>query len=262
MGRVAATAFCVGLLCVAATAFTLTESAKTQLSAVYGTKVDRIFSPICDLRYCRTRRAEIQFQLRKPAILDVWMKADRSRVATLVTGKAFPRGPVHLFFTGRLSDGALLPDGAYLPEVRIEHGADITLPNPIVIDTRPVEVRPFSTKRRWIVTRGLGASPHELRVPYRLTGSAHAVLLIGRRQVAFTYRQRPAGVLVWNGTFSGHPVKPGRYAVEVADQDAAGNRAAPATAGVVTVRESSRRSPGRRRLRARHTVAPMTGRAS
>jgi hypothetical protein len=174
--------------------------------------------------------------LRTPAILDVWMKSDGTRVVTLVSRKAFPRGPVHVSFTGRLPDGAVVPDGAYLPEVRIAHGLDITLPDPIVIDTRPVAVRPLSTQRRWLLTRGSAAGPHLLRVPYRLAGGGHAILLIRHRQVVFTYRRKLEGVLVWNGAFAGSPVKPGRYTVQVSDQDAAGNRAPPVTAGVVIVR--------------------------
>ena len=58
MARVLSTAFCVALLAATAGAFALTEGAKTELSPIYGVRIpDKIFSPTCSLRNCRTQVA-------------------------------------------------------------------------------------------------------------------------------------------------------------------------------------------------------------
>jgi hypothetical protein len=239
VARVLSTAFCVALLAATAVAFALTEGAKTELSPIYGTKIPfPVFSPACNSGRCPRPVAPIEFKLRKQQHLQVWMIRDGKRVATIVRGKTFPKGQVSLTFTGVGSDGVtLLPAGTYQPVIRItgDHRT-ITLPNKIKIDTTPPEVVRFP-KRVYTHISPDGDHQSDLfREPYVLNGPAHAILLVNNHQAVFTRRQKVRGVLTWNGTLGGKKLRPGRYVLYIAAQDAAGNRSKPFPFAVVTIR--------------------------
>ena len=138
VARMLSTAFCVALLAATAVAFALTEGAKTELSPLYGTKIAKVFSPVCDPSLCRGSTARIDFKLRERQRLEVWMQRNGKRVATIVLGRTFPKGEVNLAFTGLTRGGVFLPDGSYKPVVRfVDQHRTITLPNLIQIDTEP-----------------------------------------------------------------------------------------------------------------------------
>ncbi len=223
------TAFCVALLAAAAGAFALTEGAKTTLSPIYGTKIDKVFSPTCNPHVCARRVAEIAFKIRSPEHLDVWMiDAHGTRVATILAGRFYQRGTVRLVFTGHTASGALLHDGPYVPVVRLvgDHRT-ITLPNVIELDTKAPTVLRYPHQLRALLAPGAVGRAHVLRFPYLLSGAAHAILFADGHRVALTYRQRPRGALQWNGTIDRRAVAPGTYTLEIAAQDEAGNRSRP-----------------------------------
>ena len=237
MGRALSTTFCVALLAAAAAAFALTEGAKTELSPVYGTKIDKVFSPTCNRHVCARRVARIDFKLRRRARLQVWVVAQGSgrRVATLVAGRSYRRGTVRIAFDGRAPSGTLLPDGTYVPVVRLVGDITLTLPNPIRLDT----VAPRVLRARLetpLVAPDDPRRPHAARVTYRFSGSGHAVLFADGHRVAVTYRQRTPGTVSWYGTVGGLAAPAGPYRLELAVQDAAGNRSAPVAVGTVLVR--------------------------
>ena len=81
----------MALLAATAGAFALTRAAKLEKSPIYGTKVDlKTFSPVCN---CDTSAVTLFFRLRKRDNLTVWMEHDGKRLRTLVSGRAYPRGP-------------------------------------------------------------------------------------------------------------------------------------------------------------------------
>lgn len=237
MGRVFSTAFCVALLAAAAAAFALTEGAKTELSPVYGTVIDKVFSPICDPHICARREAIIFFKLRKRERLQVWVKSATTgkRVATLVAGRSYPKGPVRLAFRGLTPDGAVLPDGDYLPVVRLVGDLTLTLPNPILLDTVPPRIIHHPHGVSLLLAPGAVGEPQVVRIPYTLSAAGHGVLFADGHRVALTYRQRLTGVLAWYGTIGGGPAPAGSYTLELAVRDAAGNQSRPIAVGTVRV---------------------------
>jgi biotin carboxylase len=229
-----ATVFCVALLMATAVAFAITESAKTELSPIYGTKVDKLFSPVCSRTICARRYAAISFILRKPAQLQVWIEAaNGDRVSTLLAKQDHPRGRVRLHFNGRTATGVVLPNGPYQPVVAVGNRT-FELPNTIQLDTTPPHVT--HTPSNLHTSIAPGRPRHRLlRVPYTLNKPARAVLLINGRQVELTHRLRTQGVLRWNGWIRSRLQPPGMYQVAVAAQDLAGNRSATRPVGVVTL---------------------------
>lgn len=238
MGRVPSTAFCVVLLAVTAAAFALTEGAKTELSPVYATKIDKVFSPTCDPHICARRYALVFFKLRRRYRLDVWIKsaATGERVATLVAGRSYARGPVRLAFRGRTPSGALLPDGTYLPVVRLIGDLTLTLPNPIVLDTVPPRVIGHPHGMTRLLAPGAVGEPQVVDVPYVLSAPGRGVLFADGHRVALTYRQHTHATLVWTGRIDGRLVPAGRYTLEIAVRDEAGNQSRPVAIGTVSVR--------------------------
>jgi hypothetical protein len=232
------TAFCVALLAATAVAFALTEGAKTELSPLYGTRIAKVFSPVCSPAHCARHTAKIDFWLRRPQQLEVWMLRNGRRVSTVVSGRTFARGAVTLAFTGLADDAvSILPDGSYQPVIRlVDEHRTITLPNVIALDTNPPEpARPARLQRAHISPNGDGRSD-SIRVPYTLSAPGHGILLVNGRQAVFTRAQRRQGTLVWNGRLGGRLLGPGWYRLAVGGQDAAGNRSSPVPVVSVEIR--------------------------
>jgi len=238
VARVLSTAFCVALLAATAAAFALTEGAKTELSPIYRTNIDKVFSPSCNPKLCRGNAASIVFWLRKRQHIQVWMERGGQRVAWIVTGKTFPKGKVSLEFPGIGVDGAsLLPEGSYLPVVHLtnEHRT-ITLPNPIEIDETPPTVVRFPHRVYTHISPDGDGRNDTFSIRYTLNSPGHGILYVGRRQAGFTRGQKLRGTLTWNGRINGVLQPPGRYVLSIAAQDPAGNRSKPFPFAVVTIR--------------------------
>ena len=79
----------------------------------------------------------------------------------------FPRGNVRVRWNGRDANGERVPDGVYLPLVKLERaGRTIDLPNPIRVDT----MKPTITATRPPEQRA-GSSRSPTRSPSRGTAS-------------------------------------------------------------------------------------------
>ena len=197
VARVLSTAFCVALLAATAVAFALTEGAKTELSPIYGTKhPDQ--GLLADLQPAALphRSPTIDFWLRKRQHIEVWMDPRRrSGSRRSSPGRTFPKGEVRLAFDGIADDGVtILPDGTYQPVIRLtgDHRT-ITLPNPIQLDTTPpgrAGSRSASTRTSRPTATGATTSS---AIRYALSGPAHGVLLVERRQAGFTRSQKLHG---------------------------------------------------------------------
>jgi hypothetical protein len=232
VARVLSTAFCVALLAATAGAFALTQGAKVELVPIYATHVpDKVFSPDCK---CRTSVARIDFRLRKREHVSMWMERDGHKVATIVPGRTFARGKVSLEFTGISNTGVTLPDGTYIPVVRIGHRT-IRLPNPIRLDTKPPVVH---VRHRIYSHISPDGDQHDdvFVIHYSVNEPAHGILIVDNHQVVFTLDKPLSGKLTWNGKIDGRLARPGNHVLEISAQDAAGNRAKPFPFAVVTVR--------------------------
>jgi hypothetical protein len=218
-------------------AFAVSEAAKTEIVPIYATQVTKVFSPICDPSVCASRVATVAFKLHRREYLEVWVESAGKRVATLVHGRSFPRGPVRLAFDGLAGRSAtVLPDGTYWPVVhlRSEHRT-ITLPNPIRLVTAPPRVAPPTHLLRATISPNGDGRHDAIEIPYTLSGPAHAVLFVDGRQAGFTRRQKRSGEIVWNGKIAGQLQPPGRYRLALASQDEAGNRSAATWLGDVAI---------------------------
>jgi len=210
------------------------ESLKLEPSPIRGTRVTKVFSPVCR---CGSSQARIAFRVGKPDAVDVSIVDGTGRdVRDLVANRTVVRSPVAFLWNGRDNDGALAPDGLYRPQVRLDLlEKTFVLPNPIQVDTRPPRVTVVSVSPRVISPDG-DRRADRVDVSVRTTELAQPSLLVdGVQRVLGRPRQRSA-VLRWYGQIDGRSLRPGTFALSVSAVDAAGNRSKPVEAGSVRIR--------------------------
>ena len=239
--RVLPTAFVLVLLAATAGAFALTEGAKLERSPLYATQPSQVFSP--DSVVPRTRFAEIHFRVRRAERIDVWIvDAKKRTVATLVSNRSVhARQRVSVLWDAFTSGGITVPDGVYYPVVKLTRShRTIVIPSKIELDTKAprITVRP-RTKYPIISPDGDGHGDL-VRVPYRVDEAAHGILFVRGKQVAYTRSRKSTGELVWSGKQRAggvfKPLRPGRYVLEVAARDTAGNQSKPVPFAIGQVR--------------------------
>jgi hypothetical protein len=210
-----------------ATAFAVTQRLKLEPSPISQTRVSDVFSPVCR---CASRAASIEFSLRRADDVRIAVRTGSGEV-TVAEG-SFAQGDVHVRWDGRDASGELVPDGTYHPFVELKRaGRTIDLPNPIRVDT----IRP-SIKFTSLRPRLFRPGAEKLRVTYRVSEHAHALLFVDGRRRVFTASTRLRGRLQWYGKVRGHLIRPGRHKVKLVAEDLAGNRSAPTPWVVVRVR--------------------------
>jgi hypothetical protein len=212
VGRHAATAIVLLLLIGTAVAFAETERLKLQPTPIEESFVQPAFSPVCE---CKTSKAEIRIRLNRADTVTMRILDESGRIVrTLVDGKRLPRGRTVLEWDGRDHNGDPAPDGSYRVEVRLDE-ADRTfeLPRLIALDTAPPIVR--------LVSYTDSVEPRQrVRIFYRVNEPAHGVLYVnGIKRVGPTNTKLRAAKLQWR------PKQPGRYRLELAAIDLAGNLA-------------------------------------
>src|SRR5262249_55569638 len=149
----------------------------------------------CNTKHCPRPVAPIEFKLRKRQHISVWMIHNGKRVSTIVAGRTFPKGQVSLAFTGISDDGVtILPPGIYQPVIRFtgDHRT-IRLPNQIELDTTAPEVVRFPKQVYTHISPDGDHRNDVFRVPYKLSGNAHAILLVNNKQAIFTRSQKVKG---------------------------------------------------------------------
>lgn len=240
MARVLSTALVLAVLAATALAFAVTERAKLARSPIYATRVTKVFSPDCAAPCTLgSDSAIISFKLRSRERLTVWIQHGSTRVGTLVSGRVFPRGKRLSFaWSGVTAAGTVLPDGTYKPYVKLERShRTIAIPSPMVLDTKAPVITVKHPIYPVISPDGDGHAD-VVRVPYRVSKPAHAILLVGSQQVVLTYRKPLKGTLIWRGKLGNppHAVLPGRYVLYVSALDEAGNASKPYPFAIVQVR--------------------------
>jgi hypothetical protein len=228
VSRKAPTVLVLVLLVATATAFAITQRLKLEPSPISETRVDDVFSPVCD---CATRVANIEFSLRRADRLRIAIRLDSLEVT--VANGSFDRGVVHARWDGRDSSGEVVPDGVYYPVVHLEQAdRTIDLPNPIRVDTRTpsIVLRSFRPSE---FTPG----EEKLTMTYIVSERAHALLFVDGHRRVFTASQRLHGQLQWYGRVDGRPIAAGRHRLTLVAEDPAGNRSEPTPA--VFVRTTS-----------------------
>jgi hypothetical protein len=224
----------LALLGATAAAFAVTERLKLERSPITGTKVDKVFSPVCE---CLRDAAVLSFVLRRPETVTVdILGADGRSVRTLVRKQHEPKGRVSYVWDGFDNGGRIVPDGIYRPRIHLRrHGRTIVLPNRIRVDTTAPTIRVLSVTPRVFSPDG-DSRRDRITTRFEIDELAHAMMLVnGRRRVFDRYR-KTQGKLVWFGLIRGHPARPGRYEIRLRAVDQAGNRSARTRAVFVRVR--------------------------
>lgn len=224
----------LGVLAGSAAAFAVSEGLKVERAAVTAVDIAKTFSPVCE---CPTDRASIEFRLTRPDELDIWIVNSNGRVVrTLVHGRLFGRGAHHFTWNGRNDSGRILPEGNFKPRIHLERaGRTLTLPNPIKLDATPPRVLAVKASPLLISPDG-DERADIVRVHYRLSEHAHALLLVNGTQRVRSRFQRLRDEVDWFGKVGGHTLPPGRYRLQLVAVDLAGNRSKPVSAGVVRIR--------------------------
>lgn len=235
MARALSSALVLALLAATAVAFAITESAKLERSPIYGTKIPTPeFSPSGTTRLV----AKISFRLRSRERVEVWIQNSHGmRIDTLLHPRDFPAGAhLNLVWDGVDDHGITEPDGAYEPVVKLDRShRTIVLPNTIRLDTVPPRI---TVKHPLYPILSPDGDHHGdvFRVPYAVNEPAQGILYVGGKQVELTRSQRLTGRLEWNGKLDLKPVRPGRYVLEAAARDRAGNVSKPYPFAIAQVR--------------------------
>jgi hypothetical protein len=200
------------LLVATATAFAVTQQLKLEPSPISQTRVDKVFSPVCE---CESQAANIDFSLRRADHLKIGIRVD-GREVTIADG-AFDKGLVHARWNGRDAAGAVVPDGIYFPIVHMLRAKrTIDLPNPIRVDTQPPTIK----------VAGLRSNGPKLTVSYTASEPAHAILIVDGRRAVRTYGTRRRSHFIWFGRVDGRPVRARHHRLVLLAEDLAGNRSA------------------------------------
>ena len=222
MARLPQTLIVLALLGATAAAFAFTERVKLERSPITGTKVDRVFSPVCE---CARNVAVISFVLRKKGTVTVDMlDTGGRRVRRLVRGREELKGRVSYTWDGRDDLERVVDEGVYRPRVELEErGRTIVLPNPIRVDTTAPRIRLLRVLPQVFSPDGDGRRDR-VTARYETDELARAMMLVdGSRRVLSKFRSTE-GQLIWFGRASGQPVRPGTYEIRLRAFDRAGNR--------------------------------------
>lgn len=237
MARVLSTAVVLALLAATAAAFALTERAKLERSPIYGTQPGQVFSP--NSKVPGRQVAHIHFRVRPHEEIDVWIQsAGGTKVATLLSHRAVrPHQKVELVWDAFRTNGTVVPDGVYRAVVKLLRShRTITLPSDIRLDTKPPVITVKHPQYPIISPDGDGHAD-VFRIPYHLNEPAHAILLLRGVKIQTTYRSKETGELVFRGrNAAGKRLPPGRYVLDVAAQDIAGNRSKSYPFAIVQIR--------------------------
>ena len=225
----------LALLGATAAAFAVSERLKLEPSPLTKTRVDKVFSPVCE---CRDPVARISFLLRRSDRLTVEvLDSEHRTVRALAINERFHRGMVRFEWTGKNDAGRIEPDGAY--RVRVHLRADnrtINLPNVIRLDTVAPRVVVVSPARPRIFSPDADGNADSVKVRYRVSEPAHGLLYVdGALRVRGRF-SRLSDQLAWHGVAHGKPFPPGRYRVTIGARDLAGNLATTRPAGMIVIR--------------------------
>ena len=195
MARILPTLLVLALLGGTAAAFAVTEGLKREKSPIADTEVSKVVAPDSG----SNSDASIAFLLRKPDRLTVEIvNGSGDVVRTLERSKRARRGAQQFLWNGRDDAGRVVPDGSYRPRVHLagEHRT-ILLPNPIRMDATAPLIRLDS------VTPGVlwpDGSKHALvRIRYRTSERARAILYVDGDRKTFVKRYLRVGKLDWGG---------------------------------------------------------------
>lgn len=221
VAKYAPAALVAALLVATALAFVYTEKLKLTPSPILGTRVDKVFSPVCD---CDTDIAAISFRLRRHGriTIDV-IDGNGTSVRTLIEDSPTQRGRVTILWNGRDDSGAIVTEGSYRPRVHLaSERRTIVLPNPILVDVTPPRVEFVALSPRVFSPDGDGRA-EKVVARYRVDERAGVLLYVDGEQRVRKRGQQRTGRIEWFGRLGGEPMPPGVYQLSLGARDVAGN---------------------------------------
>jgi hypothetical protein len=224
----------LALLGATAAAFAVTERLKLERSPITGTRVDPVFSPVCE---CARDVAVISFVLRRRETVTVDVLDSKGRsIDTLVRKLRESAGRVSYTWDGRDNVGRIVAEARYVPRVQLErNGRTIVLPNTIRVDTTAPRIRIVRVHPRVFSPDGDGRNDR-VTASYAVDERARALMLVDGKQRVLSRFRPLEGKLVWFGRVDGRPVPPGSYEIRLRAVDRAGNRSVRTRAVVVKAR--------------------------
>jgi hypothetical protein len=214
-----------------AIAFATTERQKLEKTPFAVIGIDEVFSPVCR---CKTGRATLALRFRKKHVLTVQIRdADDRLVRTLTNEQTVGNEVVDVRWDGRNDAGEVVADGGYLPRIVLDNGREFNPPNPIRVDSVPPRATLISYRPR--VLRRSNRS--RLHVRYRFNESAHPLLYVNGHQVVRGIGTALVGKFDWGGRRDDRLLRPGRYRLQLAAVDLAGNVGERTTPFVVRIRK-------------------------
>jgi hypothetical protein len=234
VSRLPQTLVALALLAATASAFAVTEHLKLERSPITGTRVDKIFSPVCE---CPRDFAVVSFILRRPETVTLKIvDSDGETVRTLVRDRPEAKGRVSYTWDGRDDLDRVVPEGAYRPRAELRrNGRTIVMPNTMRVDTTAPVITLASVRPRVVSPDGDGTRDR-VTARYRLDEQARPELLVNDTRQALGRFGKLKGRLYWFGKIDGKSVRPGVYEIRLRAVDRAGNRSARSRAVPVRVR--------------------------
>jgi hypothetical protein len=135
----AATALLLVIIAASAAAFLRAEQLKLRHSPVAHPHVRSYFSPGCHDPGC-TPAARMHFTLREAQHLQLAIVRTDGAVVRTLADRPFPKGSVQMVWDGRDASGSVAPDGSYRLRVTLQDGREVTIPDPVVVDTKPAGI--------------------------------------------------------------------------------------------------------------------------
>ena len=196
------------LLAATAVAFATTERQKLEKTPFAVLHVEQTFSPAHG-----TATIDLRFRRRHLITLQIVDGSDRV-VATLARERRVEPGHVQFQWNGHG-----VRDGGYRPKLTLDDGREFTLPNEIVVDSvAPVATlvayRPRVLRRR--------ARP-EIRIAYRVSEAAHVLVFLNGKRELLGYAKALQSAVNLAARRNGRRLRPGRYRLQLAAVDLAGN---------------------------------------
>lgn len=212
--------------------FGTTERLKLGRPPIGAPDVTKVFSPVCA---CDSARATIAFTLREPGRISLAVVDDDGDTVRELVADRQVDGRFETTWDGRDESGALVPEGVYRPRLRLARDRrTIILPNPMRLDTTAPSIELLDTSTEFFSPDGDGRNDG-VRVRYRVSERANAILLVNGTQRAKTRFRPRAGAIGWFGIVDGKARPAGLYRLALSAEDQAGNRAEPTSPRFVEV---------------------------
>jgi hypothetical protein len=204
------------LLGATAVAFATTERQKLEKTPFAVPRVDKELSPVCR---CDTDISTVELRFRRRHVVTVAIVSTNGHVVRTLARERVVRGTVFFLWNGLDARGRRVRDGLYSPRLTLDNGRVFVLPNPITVDSVApraalVSYRPHVLRRR--------TKPRVL-IGYRVSEPAHVLLYVNGRRELVGGAKALRFKVEWFARRNGRRLRRGRYTLQLAAVDLAGN---------------------------------------